>query len=332
MDKETVLITGATGFIGSHVTKEVVATGKYKVVAIVRETKDYKNTDELSRNGVHLIKGLFYDEQVLEALFKNYRVGHVIHLAALRGAGLADESAYYKVNVLGTEKLLKCALSNSVKKFVFCSTVGVFGTIPAGVPAGLDTPTAGDTAYHRSKVSAEEKVLGYFEKGLDAYIIRPAIVYGSGDRGFPIRLISMVCKHRLYLPTRDIKIHLLYVNGLSNVITRILEAEGLTERIFIAADREPILFHELVDVIHNYYFKKRYPRHFRIPSFLYQLAATLFKTIGNEKWESRASWLCKNWYYDISRTCSSLNYVPFDTREMFNAYLSNSGKVSSRNG
>jgi len=50
------LITGATGFIESHVAREVAATGKYRVVAIVRETRDYKNTAELSRAGVHLIR------------------------------------------------------------------------------------------------------------------------------------------------------------------------------------------------------------------------------------------------------------------------------------
>jgi len=47
MDKDVVLITGATGFIGSHVAREIVRIGKYKVVAIVRETENYKNTDEL---------------------------------------------------------------------------------------------------------------------------------------------------------------------------------------------------------------------------------------------------------------------------------------------
>jgi len=185
MDKEIVLITGATGFVGSHVSREIVATGKYKVLAIVRHINNYKNTNALSKDGVLLIRGLFYDDQVLEAIFNEHRVGYIIHLAALRGAGSGEESEYYKVNVLGTELLLEHALRSGIKKFLFCSTVGVYGTIPSKVPAGLSTPLAGDNAYHQSKISAEQRVLNYIAKGLDGYIIRPAIIYGLGDRGFP---------------------------------------------------------------------------------------------------------------------------------------------------
>jgi len=70
------------------------------------------------------------------------------------------------------------------------------------------------------------------------------------------------------------------------VVMRIMEVEGLTDKIFIVADREPISFYELVDIIHTYYYKNAYPEHRRLPSFVYQLAATLFRMMGNDKWEA----------------------------------------------
>ncbi len=77
-----------------------------------------------------------------------------------------------------------------------------------------------------------------------------------------------------------------------------------------------------------FYYNKKYPNIFRVPSYVYRLTAIFFRLIGNEKWKSRASWLCKDWYYDIADTCKTVNYIPFDTRSEFTKYLRCRGEMS----
>jgi len=109
----------------------------------------------------------------------------VIHVAAIRGGGGASSGEFQEVNVNGTERLLRAAYERNVQKFIFCSSVGVHGTIPVTVPAAIETALHGDSQYHQSKIASEAAVQDFIRKGLNAYIVRPTITYGPGDDGFP---------------------------------------------------------------------------------------------------------------------------------------------------
>jgi len=89
MNKEYVLITGATGFVGSHVTEKLLSDEPYRIVAIVRSKNNYKNVEELENKGAILVEGNFYDNNLLEKLFEEFPIQNVIHIAALRGGGAA---------------------------------------------------------------------------------------------------------------------------------------------------------------------------------------------------------------------------------------------------
>lgn len=193
MDKKYVLITGATGFIGSRVAEQLL-TEQYSLAAIVRKKNDYKNVENLKQKGTILVEGKFYDEELVEMIFRDFSIESVIHIAALRGSGAGTKEDYYRTNVLGTEVLLQASLHHGVSRFVFISSVGVTGTIPGDLPGDTSNEFHGDNLYHESKVLAEQKVCQYVEKGLDAYILRPAITYGAGDDGFPKTLVKLVKK------------------------------------------------------------------------------------------------------------------------------------------
>lgn len=220
MNKEYVLITGATGFIGGHVANKLLSEGKYALIAIVRKSDKYRNVEELKQRGAILVEGIFYDENLIAKIFNKFPVRYVIHIAALRGGGAGTEGKYHTVNVHGTEVLLEGSLSHQVKKFIFCSSVGVFGTIPCELPANINTRLNGDNAYHRSKIVAEQKVQKYIDKGLDAFVVRPAITYGSNDDGFSAILVKLVRKRLLLLPSNENSIHLLDVHKLVEVFTK----------------------------------------------------------------------------------------------------------------
>jgi len=323
MNDEHVLITGATGFIGSHVVTKILRDKSFTIIAIVRKIDDYKNVKELEHRGVILIEGSFYDEKLIIYLFEKYPIQHVIHIAAIRGEGSGTSSDYLLVNVQGTGFLLEASLKKRVKKFIYCSSVGVFGSIPHEVPANIKTRLNGDNNYHNSKILAEKKVQEFITRGLNAFIVRPAITYGKNDTGFSSTLIKMVKRKMLLVSFRDNKIHLLDVNKLAEIFYVILTTDYSQNRLFIAADTAPILLRELVDLIHNYYYKKNYPKILKMPHIFFNILFQLFRSINNNKWCVRIQLLYKDWFFNTNELKSLTEIQLSNTREMFLGYLEN---------
>jgi len=319
MNRDVVLVTGATGFIGSHVSRMLANSSRYKVIAIVRGTDQYKNTGELSAAGVTLVKGLFYSEQVLKRLFDDHKINYVIHIAALRGAG--KQGNYDEINVEGTKRLLEVSFHHEVRRFIFCSSVGVFGTIPREVPASTETRLNGDTVYHKSKILAEEAVKQYIIRGLDACIVRPTITYGMGDDGFPATLVKLIKKGHLFLPAQQIRIHLLDVKSLAALFCSLLMEEELHTRVMTMADESPILLDELANIINRFYFGSDYPDQYRMPSSMFRISETIFKLLGNEKWSTRLRLISRDWFYDVSPIRSIPGAKTVRTEDKFLRYL-----------
>jgi len=317
MKKSNILITGVTGFIGSHVAEALLSQGSYSIIAIVRKNRNEGKVEALKQKGVAIVEGEFYDTLFLERVFQEHRIDHVIHLAALRGAGKGAWEEYTRVNVTGTEVLLRAALDHGVKRFIYCSTVGVYGTIPSEVPANLSTRLHGDTAYHRSKILAEGKVKEFIHRGLDAFIVRPTITYGPGDDGFPKILVDLIREKKLLLPRHDVTIHLLSVSYVANLIAKMLSAEGLRERVFIVADENPIPLRKLADMIHGHYYQSRYPGYLTLPGFVFDGLVFIFRFLRNEKWSTRFLLISRNWYYDIQETIDTFRYLPSRTKNSF---------------
>jgi nucleoside-diphosphate-sugar epimerase len=317
MTRKHILITGPTGFIGSHVAYKFLADKNYQLVAMVRRKKDYKNAGELENEGAILFEGSFCDKAFTERVFKEFPVEYVIHLAALRGGGAGTAQDFREVNVLGTEVLLHASLKNKVKKFIFCSSVGVFGTIPENLPAGLNTVLIGDNEYHNSKILAEEAVQRYIGLGLNAYIIRPTITYGPEDNGFPSTLVNLVRRRLFFLNFKDVMIHLLDVESFAEIIKKLVDSEGILQRVFIAADRDPVILKDLVNQIHHHYYKRPYPSFLKLPDVVFKIMINIFRITNSEKWHTRILLISKNWYYDISETTDLLGFVPRSTSELF---------------
>jgi nucleoside-diphosphate-sugar epimerase len=225
------------------------------------------------------------------------------------------------VNVEGTALLLREAYERRVQKFIHCSSVGVYGTIPMAVPAGIETPFRGDTLYHQSKVAAEEAVQGYIQKGLNTYIVRPTIAYGPGDNGFPQTLVQLVRRHLLWLPKSNHRVHLVDVERLAEVFYTLVVKDQCTQRIFVVADVEPVPLKDLLDWIHWHFYRRTYPRFLRLPDWTFDLACYLFQGLGNEKWAVRLAMICRDWYYQSADTYRVLGIQPVSTREGFERFL-----------
>jgi nucleoside-diphosphate-sugar epimerase len=321
MTQNYILMTGASGLIGRYVARKLASQGDCRLVCILRGGGRHPQAESLVREGALVVPGNFYDPAIIKKLFEQYRFRAVIHLAAIRGGGNATPDEYQEVNVEGTKHLLREAFEHQSQKFIYCSSVGVHGTIPSEVPAAIEAPFRGDNQYHQSKIEAEEAVQSYIQKGLNAYIVRPAITYGTGDDGFPQALVSLVKKHLLWLPRKDHQIHLVDAERIAEVFSHLVANDVPARRIFVAADIEPVALKDLADWIHGDLYGRPYPAFLRLPDWIFKLAFQFFQSVKNEKWMARIALLSNDWHYQCGDTYRLLGLRPVPTREAFGRFL-----------
>lgn len=276
----------------------------------------------MAKQGAILVRGRFYDPDLLNTIFAKFPIQNVVHIAALTGEGKGSRKDYDEVNVRGTEALLSHSHRRQVEKFIFCSSLGVFGTIPAEAPACLTTPLNPDNIYHRSKLAAEKRVHDFIDRGLNAFIIRPTIAYGKRDSGFPSTLVKMVRKRVLLLPVRDNRIHLVSASSLAEMFVRILASDGLhNSRVFIAADEGPVVLRELGNLIHSFYFAKDYPRFLKLPNAVFEAFQTIFRIAHNRQWIGKLQRISEDWFFDTRETDALIGFHPANTQKEFLRHL-----------
>lgn len=159
--RKTILITGGTGFIGSHTAVELIQQG-YAVILL--DNLSNSKADVVERiTGITGQEVTFYhadirDKTALMSIFKQHTVDAVIHFAALKDPqeSFDKKQDYYSVNVTGTEVLLQVMEQCSVKKLVFSSSAVVYGD-PARVPVNESAPTGEvNSPYGQTKYLAEQ--------------------------------------------------------------------------------------------------------------------------------------------------------------------------------
>ncbi|MDD8011985.1 MAG: NAD-dependent epimerase/dehydratase family protein [Acidobacteriota bacterium] len=178
------LVTGASGFIGSHLVRALHANG-WDVRAYIHKTPLAET------NGVASVTGDILDEAALETAMAGVDV--VFHLAAAVGSVVTDPHAFREINVGGTEAVLAAARNEGVGRVVHFSSIGVLGAVEACATADEEYPPAPRTLYDKSKLEAEKAASQAAAKGLDVVIIRPGWVYGPGDRR-TFKFIRSVCR------------------------------------------------------------------------------------------------------------------------------------------
>jgi dihydroflavonol-4-reductase len=177
-----VVITGATGFIGSAVARALLAR-EAEVVALVAPGADDRNLDGTS---VKRVVADIRDADAVQAVCQGARF--VFHLAAIYRFWARDPRIFYDVNVGGTLNVLDAVRAAGCERLVYTSTVGVLGldSMKQGKPA--DETCYADVShlfghYKRSKFIAEHEVLRAAAQGLDVCLALPTFPLGPGDVG-----------------------------------------------------------------------------------------------------------------------------------------------------
>lgn len=174
------LVTGATGFVGSHVVSQLLARGE-KVRVLVRPASPAKNLQGME---VERVQGDLTDRASLKAALAGCR--RVYHVAADYRLWTPDPSALYLNNVVGTRNVLETAREAKVERLLYTSTVGVLGHALNGHGRGADEETPVTLAqmighYKRSKFLAEAEVTAAARAGLPVVIVNPSTPVGSRD-------------------------------------------------------------------------------------------------------------------------------------------------------
>jgi UDP-glucose 4-epimerase len=176
MQKEKVLVTGGAGFIGAHVSQELLNLG-YEVVVLDDLSGGFK--DNVPERAL-CIEGSILNVQLLQSLFRIHGFNYVFHLAAYAAEGLSHfiKRFNYENNVIGSINLINESIKCDVKCFVFTSSIAVYGTNQ--LPMREDLVPNPEDSYGIAKLAVEKELeITKQMFGLNYIIFRPHNVYGE---------------------------------------------------------------------------------------------------------------------------------------------------------
>ena len=171
-DKETVLITGATGFVGGWLAETLYLNDFAHVRAGIR---NWSNAARLARFPIDIVRcDVLNQEEIMQAMAG---VSCVVHCAI----------GSREVIVQGTNNMLEAAARLGVRRFIHLSTAEVYGPVSGPVDETFQFQYTGGV-YGDSKIDAEKLCWKYYEKGLPIVVLRPPIVYGPFGKDFSVRI------------------------------------------------------------------------------------------------------------------------------------------------
>jgi UDP-glucose 4-epimerase len=250
-----VLVTGGAGFIGSHVTEELVNRG-YDVVVLDDLSGGF--TDNIVP-GVRFVKGSINDVELIEQLFSEENFDLVYHLAAYAAEGLSHfiKRFNYENNLIGSVNLINASVNHGVRCFVFTSSIAVYGSSPV-LPMTEDTPAHPEDPYGIAKMAVEQELRATKELfGLDYIIFRPHNVYGTrqniGDKyrnvvgifmnqilkGEPMTIFGDGNQTRAFS----------YIKDIVPIMVDALDAEAAYNEIFNIGADQPYSVNELAQAV-----------------------------------------------------------------------------------
>ena len=304
-----VLITGAGGFIGSHLVDSQLQHGN-EVRAVDL------HLDRLRHQATHpcltAIHGDITEKYILQKLVEDIDI--IYHLASAHlDVSLSDEH-YHRMNVVATLSLLEVARQAGVRRFVHCSSVGVIGDVKRP-PADETTECHPVNIYERTKLEGERAALDFARRtGFPVVVVRPAWVYGPRCPR-TAKLFRTISKGRFPIFGDGTNMrHPVYISDMIHGMELCAETPKIDGEVFIIAGECPIESRKLISVISQELHIRT--QKINLPIFLGHVAGfaleLTFKLIGKQPPFSRRSmdFFLKHNAYTIAKAQSKLNYHP----------------------
>ncbi|MBN2227197.1 MAG: NAD-dependent epimerase/dehydratase family protein [candidate division Zixibacteria bacterium] len=309
-DTQTVLITGANGFVGSRLCRRLMADG-FRVIAGVREGC---NTDRLRGIEPEYRYGDITRPETLAGLIAG--VDYIVHNAGVVKVNRPE--TFFTVNRDGTENLLKAASTcTTLKKLVYISSLAAAGPSENGRPLTEDDEPHPITAYGRSKLAGEEVVQKY-KDAVNSVIVRPPGIYGPGDK--EMYAFFQIVNNRIapYLGRLSRKLQLVYVDDLADGVSKALGANTQSGRVYFIAEDKGYSFRELVGHLRGAVDRFCLPLY--VPGFILKIIAWLSEHIMSIFGKTpmftveKANEILADWEVDVSRAREELGFesqIPF---------------------
>ncbi len=239
-----VLVTGGTGFTGSHLVRRLARNGD-QVVCLDNQPGLF--ADELTRLGVDVRIGSVTDRERVRDCTAGVEL--VFHLAAAFRKINVPQSVYRDVNVEGTRIVMEEALRNGSRRVVYCSTQGVHGHVESP-PGDEDSPIAPADYYQQTKYEGELVCRELADRGIEISIVRPTAIYGPGDPGRFLILYRLARKGR-FLMFGDGKTtyHPVYIDNLVDLFELAGSRSEAVGRTYIGGDAEYFTLDQLVKAV-----------------------------------------------------------------------------------
>ncbi|MBA3258280.1 MAG: NAD(P)-dependent oxidoreductase [Gemmatimonadales bacterium] len=307
------LVTGGTGFIGSHLAEEgrrrraeVVALG------LADRPEERANVELLRRLGVEIVPGSITDAELCRRAVRG--ATHVFHLAVAMREGAKQDEFFESVNLDGTRALLEASAEEGVRRFVYCSTIGIYGHRAPGVTRE-DSPLAPGNVYERTKVAAERMVREVGARaGLPYVILRPADVYGPRDQRL-LKLFKGVSRGRFPLFGSGAgRRHMVYVDDVVSAFFQACERDQALGEAAIVAGPRPYTLRELIGLIQQATGSSRYG--VRLPLAPMLATAAVVEDVSRVLrvdppiYRRRMDFFSSDSEFDISRARRLLDWAP----------------------
>jgi nucleoside-diphosphate-sugar epimerase len=298
-----ILVTGATGFIGSALITHLTHIQGYSVVGMVRSLKD-----TLGSSAVDFRLGELGPSNTTSVNLSD--IDLIIHTAG-RAHVMNDSAArpieeFRRVNTCGTLDLARLAADSGVKRFIFLSSIKVNGeSTDLGAPFSVNSKEDPCDAYGVSKYEAEiglRKIS--YETGLEVTIIRPPLVYGPGVKGNFSTLIKLL-KLRAPLPLASVINNRRSMVGLDNLLSMIAvctQHPKAANQTFLISDKNDLSTYSLLRLLGTSIGK---------PAVLFKFPIAILALISKLlSMEAKVQRITGTLQVDISHTCTELGWEP----------------------
>ncbi|MFS1861401.1 NAD-dependent epimerase/dehydratase family protein [Vibrio lentus] len=260
---KTCLITGGSGFIGTHYARKLLSEG-YKVINVdVKPPRFHSNNYLYINHDVRDFSNVILDE----------RVDLILNFAAVHTTPGHPTHEYYETNVSGANEVCAFAERNNIKEMVFTSSISVYG--PDEEQKDESTELAPNSAYGYSKMLAEQVHQSWLKRneGAKLTIVRPAVVFGPGEGGNFTRLATMLRKGGFVYPGRKDTIKsCIYVEDLIHATEQARATESRFE-LFNGAYAERYTLEQIIETFRANHYPKA--KTIMIPKFVVISAAKL---------------------------------------------------------
>lgn len=294
-----VLVTGASGFVGRHLC-EAFYQQAINFIPVVRAADE-----QFLLKKQALITDIDEETDWSSALAV---VDSIIHLAAhvhqMDRANQDNADVYFKLNFLSTMALATQAAKAGVKRFVFISSISVYGVHESTNVINENTTCNPQSHYAYSKYQAELGLLALGrQEGMEIVIIRPPLVYGPSNKGNFLKLLDLV-RSGLPLPFGyvDNKRSMVFVDNLVDLLVTVTKHPKAAGQVFLVSDDEDVSTSKLVKSVALALGKK--PRLLAVPMLLLRALLVIFgKRVISQQ-------LLGSLRLDISKTKKLLNWTP----------------------